>query len=236
MEQALWTRARLGRCGPRLDVMTARFDKHGYAPHAHDEFTVGVCVGGSEVSDYRGGHIRTGPGSIVVLAPGEVHTGSPGNATDGYAYRALPHFREPLTDDTELAEALRLTASCLGLAALVYAPAAAVTWPSTMPSSSVLLALVGLGAIGTAVAFGAFLELIKEVGPTRSTVITYVNPAVAAGALFLGERLTVGVGAAFALILAGSVLATAAGPAKGGGPVTWSTRQTSRADGRVESP
>jgi drug/metabolite transporter (DMT)-like permease len=133
---------------------------------------------------------------------------------------------------------LHLTALCLGLAALVYAPAAAVTWPSEVPSASVLAALAGLGVICTAVAFVAFLELIKEVGPTRSTVITYVNPAVAvaAGALFLDERLTVGVGAAFALILAGSVLATAAGPAKGGGPVPWSTRQTSRADGRVESP
>lgn len=124
-EQALWTRARLGRCGPPLDLLTARFDKHVYAPHAHDEFTVGVCVGGSEVIDYRGGHIRTGPGSIVVLAPGEVHTGGPGNATDGYAYRALyaapalltdgtfsdgvPHFREPLIDDPELAAAILRT-------------------------------------------------------------------------------------------------------------------------------
>ncbi|MFF4543365.1 AraC family transcriptional regulator [Streptomyces sp. NPDC001435] len=122
-EQARWTRARLGRCGPPLDLLTARFDKHVYAPHAHDEFTIGVCVGGSEVIDYRGGHIRTGPGSIVVLAPGEVHTGGPATPTDGYAYRALyadpalladgtlgglPHFREPLVDDPELAAAFRL--------------------------------------------------------------------------------------------------------------------------------
>ncbi|MGX1370455.1 hypothetical protein RKD19_005814 [Streptomyces canus] len=89
VEQALWTRARLGRGGPPLDLLTARFDKHVYAPHAHDEYTIGVCVGGSEIIDYRGGHIRTGPGSIVVLAPGEMHTGGPGTATDGYAYRAL---------------------------------------------------------------------------------------------------------------------------------------------------
>ncbi|MEV6176361.1 AraC family transcriptional regulator [Streptomyces sp. NPDC052015] len=121
-EQALWTRARLGRCGPPVDLLTARFDKHVYAPHAHDEFTVGVCVAGSEIIDYRGGRIRTGPGSIVVLAPGEMHTGGPGNTTDGYAYRALyagpalltegtlggvPHFREPLIDDPELAAAFR---------------------------------------------------------------------------------------------------------------------------------
>ncbi|WP_371671873.1 AraC family transcriptional regulator [Streptomyces sp. NBC_00289] len=123
-EQALWTRARLGRCGPPLDLLTARFDRHVYAPHAHEEFTIGVCVGGSEIIDYRGGHIRTGPGSIVVLAPGEMHTGGPGTTTDGYAYRAvyaapglltegvldgLPHFREPLLDDPELAAALRRT-------------------------------------------------------------------------------------------------------------------------------
>ncbi|MEU1009729.1 AraC family transcriptional regulator [Streptomyces sp. NPDC005890] len=121
-EQARWTRARLGRCGPPLDLLTASFRRHVYAPHAHDEYTIGVCVGGSEIIDYRGGHIRTGPGRIVVLEPGEMHTGGPGNATDGYAYRALyaepslladgtlgglPHFREPLIDDPALATALR---------------------------------------------------------------------------------------------------------------------------------
>lgn len=138
---------------------------------------------------------------------------------------------------------LQLTAPCLALAALVYAPGAALTWPSSMPSASVLAALAGLGVICTAVAFVAFLELIKEVGPTRATVITYVNPAVAvvAGVLFLSEPLTVAVGVAFALILTGSVLATAgpvkvtAEPSCCESPVTWSPRQTSRADGRVES-
>lgn len=121
-EQARWTRARLGRCGPPLDLLTASFRRHVYAPHGHDEYTIGVCVGGSEIIDYRGGHIRTGPGTIVVLEPGEMHTGGPGNPTDGYAYRALyaepslladgtlgglPHFREPLIDDPALARALR---------------------------------------------------------------------------------------------------------------------------------
>ncbi len=121
-EQARWTRARLGRCGPPLDLLTASFRRHVYAPHAHDEYTIGVCVGGHEIIDYRGGHLSTGPGTIVVLEPGEMHTGGPGNPTDGYAYRALyaepalladgtlgglPHFREPLLDDPALARALR---------------------------------------------------------------------------------------------------------------------------------
>lgn len=133
---------------------------------------------------------------------------------------------------------LHLTAPCLALAALVYAPAAVLTRPATLPSPHVLLALAVLGVVCTALAFVAFLELIKEVGPTRATVFTYVNPAVAvaAGAVFLDEPLTAGILAAFALILAGSVLATATGPRRGGRPVAWSTRQTSRADGRVDSP
>ncbi|MEU6100899.1 AraC family transcriptional regulator [Streptomyces flaveolus] len=120
-EQARWTRARLGTGGPPLDLLTACFDRHVYAPHAHDEFTVGVTVGGLEVIAYRGGHIHSGPGSIVVLEPGEMHTGGPA-APDGYSYRALyaapslladgtrggpPHFREPVLQDPELARALR---------------------------------------------------------------------------------------------------------------------------------
>ncbi|MDQ0931325.1 drug/metabolite transporter (DMT)-like permease [Streptomyces turgidiscabies] len=133
---------------------------------------------------------------------------------------------------------LHLTAPCLALAALVYAPAAVATRPAAFPSAHVLLSLAVLGVVCTALAFVAFLELIKEVGPTRATVFTYVNPAVAvaAGAVFLDEPLTAGILAAFALILAGSVLATATGPRQGGRPVAWSTRQTSRADGRVDSP
>ncbi|MGP3736181.1 AraC family transcriptional regulator [Streptomyces sp. GDS52] len=121
-EQASWTRARLGVCGPSVDLLTARFDRHEYAPHAHDEFTVGVTVGGLEAIAYRGGRIVSGPGTLVVLEPGEMHTGGPA-ASDGYAYRALyaapalltdgthgtgfPHFREPVLHDPELAGALR---------------------------------------------------------------------------------------------------------------------------------
>jgi AraC-like DNA-binding protein len=121
-EQARWSRAYLGQGGPPLDLLTARFDRHVYAPHAHEEYTVGVTVGGLEVIAYRGGRIHSGPGSIVVLEPGEMHTGGPA-APEGYAYRALyaepalladgsrggglPHFREPVLDDPELARALR---------------------------------------------------------------------------------------------------------------------------------
>jgi drug/metabolite transporter (DMT)-like permease len=74
----------------------------------------------------------------------------------------------------------------------------------------VILSVAGLAVVCTAVAFLLFFDLIAEVGPVRATVITYVNPAVAAvlGVAALSERFTAGMGIGFALVLGGSVLAT----------------------------
>ena len=146
----------------------------------------------------------------------------------------------PLIADRHLKDVptLHLITPCLALAALVYAPAAIASRPAALPSPETLAALAALGVVCTAVAFAAFLELIKEAGPIRASVITYVNPAVAvaAGAFFLDEALTATVVAAFLLILTGSVLANARERKPAGRRVPWSVRQTSRADGRVESP
>jgi drug/metabolite transporter (DMT)-like permease len=67
-----------------------------------------------------------------------------------------------------------------------------------------------LGAVCTAAAFVCFFELIREVGPSRATVITYVNPAVAVGlgVAFGGDAFGLTTAAGFVLILGGSVLAT----------------------------
>jgi drug/metabolite transporter (DMT)-like permease len=133
---------------------------------------------------------------------------------------ALGYATGPLIANRKLSDvpALGVNAVCLGFAAIVYAPVAAFSWPGTMPSARVLFALAGLAVICTAVAFMLFFALIAEVGPARATVITYVNPAVAValGVTVLGEPLTPPIVAAFALILAGSVLATRPGrPARG---------------------
>jgi drug/metabolite transporter (DMT)-like permease len=103
-------------------------------------------------------------------------------------------------------------AASLALTALVYVPIAAFSVPSEMPSAAAVGAVVGLSVVCTALAFVVFFALIGEIGPVRATVITYVNPAVAAilGVLVLGEHLTIGVMLGFGLVLAGSVLATRA--------------------------
>jgi drug/metabolite transporter (DMT)-like permease len=112
--------------------------------------------------------------------------------------------------------ALGVIASSLLLAAIAYAPAAIIQMPRTLPSSQVIAAVLTLGVVCTALAFLVFFALIREVGPVRATVITYVNPAVAVtlGVLLLHEPLTGGIAAGFVLILAGSVLAARAAPAR----------------------
>jgi drug/metabolite transporter (DMT)-like permease len=98
----------------------------------------------------------------------------------------------------------------LGLTALVYLPFAATQLPAVMPSPKVLVSIGVLAVICTAVAFILFAALIKEIGPVRSTVITYINPAVAAvlGILVLNETFTLAMGVGLALVILGSILAT----------------------------
>jgi drug/metabolite transporter (DMT)-like permease len=98
----------------------------------------------------------------------------------------------------------------LSACAVVYAPLAAIHWPHSMPGTGVLVSVGVLGVVCTSIAFLLFFALIEEIGPVRSTVITYINPAVAAtvGVTILHETFTVGMGIGFVLVLAGSVLAT----------------------------
>jgi drug/metabolite transporter (DMT)-like permease len=110
--------------------------------------------------------------------------------------------------------ALGVVATSLALTAVAYAPLAAFRWPEKMPSAHVVESVIGLAFVCTALAFLLFFALIREVGPVRATVITYVNPAVAAvaGVAFLDEKLTVGMVVGFVLVLAGSIIATGRGP------------------------
>jgi drug/metabolite transporter (DMT)-like permease len=103
-----------------------------------------------------------------------------------------------------------IMALSLTMAAVVYAPFAILGWPATTPSQAALASILVLAVVCTAVAFLVFAALIREVGPVRATVITYVNPAVAAvlGVLVLGETLTPAMLVGFALAIAGSTLAT----------------------------
>ncbi|MCV7134986.1 DMT family transporter [Mycobacterium hodleri] len=169
-------------------------------------------LGGKRISG-----LAIGLAGVAVLAGPEVTGGSAWPVAEVILV-ATCYAIAPLVAARHLADvpALPMTAACLGVAAVVYAGPAAATWPSEMPSTRVLLALATLAVVCTAVAFIVFFALIREVGPTRALVFTYVNPAVAlaAGVLVLAEPLTPWNIAGLALILGGSVLATRrSGPA-----------------------
>ena len=104
------------------------------------------------------------------------------------------------------------------VAGLIYLPVVAYevindSWRApgvTEVSQDAILSVVALGVLCSAIAFVALFALIAEVGPTRTTVITYINPAVAIilGVLILSEPITTGIMIGFPLVLIGSVMAT----------------------------
>lgn len=107
-------------------------------------------------------------------------------------------------------------AVALGLSGLMLVPAAAVSFPDTIPSGGVVAAIVVLGLACSATALALYFALITEVGAGRAAVITYVTPvvAVALGVLLLDERIGAAATAGVVLILAGSWLSTRGRPAR----------------------
>jgi drug/metabolite transporter (DMT)-like permease len=103
-----------------------------------------------------------------------------------------------------------LIGASLAMAAVVLAPGVALDPPRSVPGPGAIAAVVVLGLLCTAAALVIFTVLIREAGPSRATVITYINPliAVTLGVSLLGERPGTGAVAGLLLILAGSWLAT----------------------------
>jgi drug/metabolite transporter (DMT)-like permease len=92
---------------------------------------------------------------------------------------------------------------------VIYAIPAAVSLPAEIaagPAIESWIAVLVLGVICSAIAFILFFALIKEIGPARATLITYLNTLVALvlGVVFLSEPITTGLLIGFPLILIGS--------------------------------
>jgi drug/metabolite transporter (DMT)-like permease len=125
----------------------------------------------------------------------------------------------PLVITRALPDVPGVAASSIALfvTAVVYAPLA---WSqldeAAGASAPAWLSLVALGVVCTALALALFFALIREVGPQRALVITFVNPAVAVllGVWLLGEPFTLGIALGLPLVLIGCVLATRRSPAR----------------------
>ena len=100
----------------------------------------------------------------------------------------------------------------VGAGCLLTLPVAAATPPDHAPGLRSVLALIGLGALGTAIAFVIFYALIGEIGAGRAALVSYLVPPIslAYGAILLDERITVAAIGGLMLILAGVALASRA--------------------------
>jgi len=84
-------------CCPGLDgleVMSARWIEHSFAPHMHDFYAVSLNDRGRGAFDCRHQTHDAAPGTCNLIAPGELHTGR-ATSGDGWIYRNL-HIEVPL--------------------------------------------------------------------------------------------------------------------------------------------
>jgi drug/metabolite transporter (DMT)-like permease len=127
-------------------------------------------------------------------------------AAVGYAASALIIKRPPIAALPNLGV---VTVMCI-TATIVLLPLAVTRLPSKIPDTEVIISLLVLSLICTALAYLLFFALVAEVGASRGTVITYVNPAVAVllGVTLLGEPLNAAIIVGFMLIIVGCWLST----------------------------
>jgi len=95
-------------------------------------------------------------------------------------------------------------------AALVLLPFTVWMWPATTPGWSAWLAVLGLAALCTSLAYVLFYGLMARVGAARSMVVMFLIPVfgVLWGLLFLHEPVTLAMAGGCIVILLGVALTT----------------------------
>lgn len=95
-------------------------------------------------------------------------------------------------------------------AAVMLLPFTLWLWPARSPSLQAWVAMFGLAAICTSLAYVLFYRLLARIGSTRSMAVLYLIPVfgVVWGAMFLGEKLTLAMAGGSVVILLGVALTT----------------------------
>ncbi|GAB4460354.1 MAG: AraC family transcriptional regulator [Anaerolineae bacterium] len=71
---------------PHLELLRATYITQTFAPHAHEGFAIGVVSRGVATTSYRRQQYEIPAGAVIVINPGEIHTGAPGSE-QGWSYR-----------------------------------------------------------------------------------------------------------------------------------------------------
>lgn len=177
---------------PLIGAVLGRLDSHGDPMNRRQ--LCGVAVGLLGVAALVGVDF----GRVSVFAVAEV-------AVVSIGYAAGPLV---LTRSLSELPGLGVMAVAISMCAVLYLPFLVLAPPRQLRGTAVA-SIVVLAVVCTALAFLVMFELVAVIGPTRTTLITYVNPAVAValGVIVLNEPLTTGILIGFPLILLGSVIA-----------------------------
>jgi AraC-like DNA-binding protein len=74
---------------PDIELLRARYTRHFFTPHYHNEYAVGVVEAGALTNSYKHNfHNIVAAGEVFVIHPGDVHTGRP-VGDQGVVYRML---------------------------------------------------------------------------------------------------------------------------------------------------
>lgn len=92
--------------------------------------------------------------------------------------------------------------------ALIVLPFAVAFWPETMPSAKAWAAAILLAVLATAFALTLYFRLIGRLGGQKASTVTFLIPlfAVAWGAIFLREPVTLPMALGGAIVLLGTAL------------------------------
>jgi AraC-like DNA-binding protein len=79
--------------GVGLERLEAFFQGHGYEPHRHDTYAIGITLSGVQAFNYQRDTRHSLPGTTMVIHPDEIHDGEAGTS-DGFLYRIM--YVEPV--------------------------------------------------------------------------------------------------------------------------------------------
>ncbi len=69
-----------------LELLRATYITHSFSPHVHEGFAIGVVQRGATTTSYRKAFYDMPAGTIIVINPGELHTGQAASE-QGWTYR-----------------------------------------------------------------------------------------------------------------------------------------------------